>query len=322
MPDRPSLSFVEPMLLLSTNRLPEGSNWTYELKLDGYRALAIKTKSAVQLRSRNNKDFNSRYPTIVKALANLPDETIIDGEVVALDASGRPSFNALQNHGAEKPALFFYVFDVLMLGGRDVMAEPLTTRRALLDEHILPKLVEPVRLSPVLDASLDDLIHSVRAQGLEGLVAKRTDSRYEPGERSGAWRKMRLNRIQDFVVGGYTLLNAGNVDAVIFGYYEGDRLLCAGSTRNGLNPALRAQLLQRFQTLETRECPFANLPDARAGRWGHGLTAEKMPACHWLRPALVAEVEFLEWTPDGHLRHSRFVTLREGRNPRDVERSE
>jgi bifunctional non-homologous end joining protein LigD len=160
-----------------------------------------------------------------------------------------------------------------------------------------------------LEASLDALIESVRAQGLEGLVAKRLNSRYEPGQRSGAWQKMRLNQSQEFVIGGYTLLNNASVDRIIFGYYDGERLICAGSTRNGLTPASRTQLLKLFKPLESRACPFANLPEARAGRWGQGITAEKMQSCVWLKPVLVAQIEFLEWTPDGHLRHSSFLGL-------------
>jgi ATP-dependent DNA ligase len=161
--------FIEPMLLLRTEKLSEGSEWLIELKLDGYRALAIKSGGKVQLRSRNDNDFNSRYPGIVKALASMPDETVIDGEVVALDEDGRPSFNALQNHGSVDIPLHFFIFDLLMLQGRDVMAEPLVKRRELIENHVLPKLADPIRYSPILKASLPDLIRSVKAQGLEGL---------------------------------------------------------------------------------------------------------------------------------------------------------
>ena len=113
-------TFVEPMLLLKTDSLPESTNWAYELKLDGYRALGIKANGRVHLRSRNNKDFNARYPAIVKALEALPDETVVDGEVVALDDTGRPSFNALQNYGSSKAPIFYFLFDVLILGGQNV----------------------------------------------------------------------------------------------------------------------------------------------------------------------------------------------------------
>src|SRR6266436_4403996 len=117
------------MLLLPARTLPEGANWAYGLKLDGYRALAVKTNGQVHLRSRNNKDFNARYPAVAKALAPLPDETVIDGELVALDESGRPSFNTLQNYGAASAMLFYFVFDVLILAGRNVMSQPLSVRR-------------------------------------------------------------------------------------------------------------------------------------------------------------------------------------------------
>jgi ATP-dependent DNA ligase len=178
--------FIEPMLLLRTEKLPEGPEWLIELKLDGYRALAIKSGGEVQLRSRNDNDFNSRYRGIVKALASMPDETVIDGEVEALDQDGRPSFNALQNHGSAGIPLHFFIFDLLTLQGQDVMAEPLVKRRELIEKHVLPKLADPIRYSPILEATLADLIRSAKAQGLEGLVAKRRDSRYEPGLRSGA----------------------------------------------------------------------------------------------------------------------------------------
>jgi ATP-dependent DNA ligase len=229
------------MLLLRTETLPSGTNWAYELKLDGYRALAIKTSGQVRLRSRNDKDFNSRYPAIVKALMSLPDETVVDGEVVAMDASGRPSFNALQNYGSSKVSIFYYLFDVLVLAGRNVMSQPLATRRELLRDSILSALEDPIRHSPELNASLPDLVESVRLQGLEGLVAKRLDSTYEPGQRSGAWQKMRVNRGQEFVIGGYTPSGA-NFDALIFGYYTGDQLMYAARTRNGFTPGSRAQL--------------------------------------------------------------------------------
>lgn len=307
------------MLLLRGESLPEGPNWIYELKLDGYRALAIKTSGKLQLRSRNDNDFTGRYPLVAKALATMPDETVIDGEIVALDGSGRPSFNTLQNYGSSTAPVFYYVFDVPVLAGKNLIRETLDTRRGLLQTKILPKLGEPIRHSPELNGELCDLIKAVKEQGLEGLVAKRRDSLYEPGQRSGAWRKMRVNQGQEFVIGGYTP-SAGNFDALIFGYYEGDRLMYAARTRNGFTPGSRRQLFERLRKLETATCPFANLPEARSGRWGQGLTAAKMAECRWLKPALVGQFEFVEWTPDNHLRHSRFVALREDKSPRDVTR--
>jgi ATP-dependent DNA ligase len=178
-------------------------------------------------------------------------------------------------------------------------------------------LQDRVRYSPELYATLPDLIRSVREQEFEGLVAKGRSSAYESGQRSGAWLKMRVNRRQEFVIGGYTV-GPKNFDALIFGYYERDKLIYVARTRNGFTPALRDKLFQRFRQLETAPCPFANLPEARSGRWEFGLTAAKMKDCRWLKPELVGQFEFTEWTPENHLRHSRFVGLRGDKNPREV----
>jgi bifunctional non-homologous end joining protein LigD len=307
------------MLLLRTDALPAGEQWLYELKLDGYRAVAFKRGGAVHLRSRNDNDFNSRYPAVVEALAKLPDNTVIDGEIVAFDSEGRPSFNALQNYGSASGPVVYYVFDVMILAGRDVTREPLHQRRELLEKKVLPKLPEPVRYSAPLNADLPVLVQSVKAHGLEGLVAKRRNSLYESGLRTGAWMKMRVNRGQEFVIGGYTR-GTTTFDALVFGYYEGDRLLYVARTRNGFTPVMRAQLFKKFKGLEIADCPFANLPEARSGRWGQGLTAAKMAECQWLKPVLVGQFEFLEWTADNHLRHSKFVGLREDKRATDVVR--
>jgi DNA ligase D-like protein (predicted ligase) len=319
MAARVKARFIEPMLLLRADTLPdEPARWAYQLKLDGYRAVAFKTGGKLHLRSRNNNDFSVRYPAILDGLAKLPNETVVDGELVALDEHGRPSFNALQNY-ASSSVIQYYVFDVMILQGRDVRTEPLETRQKLLEQKVLPRLGEPVRYTGPLSETLRDLIHSVKAQRLEGLVAKRRDSRYEPGKRSGAWLKMRVNQGQELVIGGYTV-GTKTFDALIIGYYEGDELIYAARTRNGFTPATREQLFKKFRTLHTSACPFANLPETKSGRWGQGLTKAKMVNCRWLKPQLVGQFEFVEWTGDNHLRHTRFVGLREDKPPRDVRR--
>jgi len=310
--------FIEPMLLLRTENPPEGPEWLTELKIDGYRALAIKSGGRVQLRSRNDNDFTARYSSIAKALTATPDETVLDGEIVALDPDGKPSFNTLQNYGSGVP-LHFFVFDLLILKGKDVMGLPLMKRRELLEAKVLPYLAEPIRYSPELPGRLRDLIQSVKAQGLEGLVAKRRDSKYEPGERYGAWQKMRINQGQELVIGGYTPSDK-NFDALVIGYYDKGKLIYAARTRNGFTPASRAELFKKIKPLEIQHCPFANLPEKKAGRWGAGLTAAKMAECRWLRPLLVGQFEFVEWTADAHLRHSRFVGLRDDKKATDVVR--
>jgi DNA ligase D-like protein (predicted ligase) len=307
------------MLLLRTDSLPAGDQWLYELKLDGYRAIAFKRNGAVYLRSRNDNDFNNRYPAVAEALTKLPENSVIDGEVVAFDQEGRPSFNALQNYGSAPAPVVYYVFDVMVLSGQNVMREPLQKRRELLEKKVLPRLREPVRYSAPLDADLPVLIQSVKVHGFEGLVAKRCTSAYEPGLRTGAWMKMRVNRGQEFVIGGYTR-GTKTFDALIFGYYENERLIYVARTRNGFTPVTRAQLFKKFRSLEIDNCPFVNLPEARSGRWGQGLTKAKMAECQWLKPVLVGQFEFLEWTSDNHLRHSKFVGLREDKSAKDVGR--
>ena len=320
MPARVKARFIKPMLLLSTDRLPDDpAKWEYQLKLDGYRAIAFKTGNTLHLRSRNDNDFSRRYPAVLRGLAKLPDETVIDGEIVALDEDGRPSFNALQNSIGSETSVVFYVFDLIVLSGRDMSAEPLTARRELLERKVLPTLADPVRYAGILEASLRDLIHAVKTQGFEGLVAKRCNSRYESGLRSGAWMKMRINRGQEFVIGGYTI-GTRTFDALVIGYYEDGRLMYASRTRNGFTPALRQQLFKKFRGLEIAECPFVNLPEARSGRWGQGLTKEKMADCRWLKPVLVGQFEFVEWTADNHLRHTKFIAVRDDKRANEVTR--
>jgi bifunctional non-homologous end joining protein LigD len=158
------------MLLRKTDSLPDDRKvWEYQIKFDGYRSIAFKTGGKVYLRSRNDHDFVGRYPNIVKGLCGLPDETVIDGEVVALDELGRPSFNALQNYGSSNSPLLYYVFDVMVLSGVDVMREPLWRRRKVLEERVLPNLTEPVRYLSELEADLPDLVNAVKKHGLEGL---------------------------------------------------------------------------------------------------------------------------------------------------------
>ena len=261
--------FIEPMLLQRTQSLPDGPGWSYEVKLDGYRALAIKTSGKILLRSRNNKDFNAKYPGVAKALGTLPDETVIDGEVVALDESGRPSFNLLQNVGPSKATVVYYVFDVLVLAGRNVMAEPLSTRRRILQSQVLPRLREPVRESPQLEASLAELVKAVRAHGFEGIVAKRLDSLYEPGQRIGAWRKMRISRGQEFVIGGYTPSPArGTSTHLSSGTTKGTSSSMLPGPATGLRQLPERSYIAGSIRWKSRNAPFPTCQSHGAGAGG------------------------------------------------------
>ena len=180
------MEFVEPMLAKPSDHLPSGRIWSYELKLDGYRSLVMKHNRRVTLFSRRGNSLNGKVPTIATAFSFLPEETIVDGELVVLDDTGRPSFSALQNSRFTPDALYFYVFDLLVLRGRDLRKLPLRERRRLLEREALKDMRDPVRLSVSFNASANDLVAAAKKAGLEGVIAKRTDTRYENGERSGA----------------------------------------------------------------------------------------------------------------------------------------
>jgi len=311
--------FVEPMQCLPAIRLPEGTAWEYELKLDGYRALGIKSDGCWKLLSRNRKDLSRRFAHVAAALARLPEETAIDGEIVAFDEAGHPSFRALQNFGFSGSALRFFAFDVIYMRGHDLQKRPLEKRRRLLREQLLPKMPAVIAYSETLDASAAEVIATVKEQGLEGVIAKRRDSIYEAGRRSGAWVKMRVNRGQEFVIGGYVPAGS-SFDSILVGYYHQSDLLCVARVRNGFTPALRDTLFKQLRPRVIRSCPFVNLPQRDKGRWGEGLTAAKMAECRWLRPELVAQIEFAEWTEGDRLRHSKFVALRDDKDPKEVDR--
>jgi DNA ligase D-like protein (predicted ligase) len=285
--------FIEPMECALVSKLPEGPGWTYEVKLDGYRAIGVKTRREVNVYSRSGKNFNKRFPYIVEALRDLPTDTVIDGEVVALDDSGRPDFHRLQHFGAEAPRIHYFVFDLLISNGRDLTRLPLSERRKLLAALTLRS--PRIRISEQFDIPAADMVSAVRQQRLEGVVAKRKSSLYEEGKRTGSWAKMRLNRGQEFVIGGF-IPGPHGVDSVIVGYYRGKDLVYVARVRNGFVPATRRMVYERLKPLITEKCAFVNLPETGRARWGEILDAEKMKKCVWVRPELVTVVEFLEWT--------------------------
>ena len=314
--DKPELTFVEPMECLLVSTLPEGPEWSYEIKLDGYRAQALCAGKATQLLSRNGKDLAGRFPSITRELAAaFPANSVVDGELVALDPSGKPSFSLIQNSATSGAEIVFFAFDLLRHAGKDLTKTPLSERRKLLSLAL--KQTAAVQFSDDFSLSAKKMLEMVRAHGLEGVVAKRLSSTYEQGRRTGSWVKMRVELAQELVIGGYTPGTHG-FDAVLVGFYRGDKLYFCASVRAGFVPATRRQVHARLQPLESELCPFVNLPEPSAGRWGQGLTAAKMQNCIWAQPETIAQFRFLEWTPADHLRHASFVALREDKDPRLV----
>ena len=177
-----------------------------------------------------------------------------------------------------------------------------------------------IRIAEQFEVPANDMLAAVRQQKLEGVIGKRKDSLYEPGKRSGSWVKCRVNRGQELVVGGY-IPGPHGFDSLIVGYYQGKDLMYVARVRNGFVPASRSQVFEKIRHLVSPTMPFANLPDTHKSRWGDELTVEKMKECVWLRPEAVAQVEFLDWTEADRLRHSRFVGLREDKEPRQIVKS-
>ena len=298
-------------------KIPEGDLWTYELKLDGYRAIAVKSGGKATVYSRRGTDLTRRFRYVAEALSSLPDQTVIDGEVVALDEQGKPNFNLLQNYRSAESHIMLYAFDVLVRRGENLTQQALSERRKILESILTPHA--HVGISQVSSQTAKEMLAFVKSHGLEGIIAKRSDSIYEPGRRSGLWVKHRVNLSQDFVIGGYVPSRLG-VDSIVIGFYRDKQLRYAARARAGFVPLTRRQVFERIKSLETGKCPFVNLPEKEAGRWGQGLTAEKMKECIWVKPQVVTEIQFLEWTGADHLRHTKFVSLRDDKDPRSVVR--
>ena len=310
--------FVKPMKCKAVTKLPDKADWTFEIKFDGYRCLAVKNGDAVTLYSRNEKKLNARFPNVVEALEKLSGDFTLDGEIVALDEAGRPSFQSLQNSVDQPLWVYFYAFDLLHRAGADLQRLPIAQRRAQLHE-LLGEPADPVRLSPLLDAPPGQVLDAVQTLGLEGVVGKRNGSVYEAGERSGAWIKQRVDRAQEFVIGGY-VPGARGFDSLLVGVYEKKRLRFVAKVKDGFVPRQRDEVFAKFAKVQTTKCPFVNLPEKKNARRGDAITAEKMKECRWLEPKLVAQVAFLEWTDANNLRHAKFLALRDDKKATEVVR--
>ena len=311
--------FVKPMKATAVTELPEGEEWIYEVKWDGYRALALKNGNTVRLLSLKEKDLTIDFPVVASAVKEITaSRAVIDGEIVAINTEGCPSFQALQNRALSGKGwrIVYYAFDLLELDGRDLKQEPLHSRKEILRQVLADS---PVRFNAALSGRADVVVASVKAAGLEGIIAKKRDSVYRAGTRMTAWLKFKLNKGQEFVIGGYKP-EGGSVQSILVGYYKKADLIFAGKLRQGFNPGIRTKLLKSMRPFLTDSCPFANLPSSRKSHFGAGITSEEMSALCWLKPKLVAQVSFTEWTNYGLLRHATFEGLRDDKSPTSIVR--
>ncbi|MGA8655701.1 MAG: non-homologous end-joining DNA ligase [Chthoniobacterales bacterium] len=249
-------------------------DWLYEMKFDGFRALAFKADKEVRLVSRNRTNFNENYPQLVESLKLLPAKNfVIDGEIAALDPNGRSSFQLLQSYRVRKHIpLLYYASDLLSLEGTDLRARPLVERRKLLAK-VLAKAPNNIRFSEGLRGTREELLRLARQFQLEGLVAKKPDSVYESGRRGGTWVKVKLTQQQEFVIGGYTLPEVSRMyfGSLLVGYYGSDGFLFADRVGTGFSEKALATLYGGLQKIKRTSCPFVNLPEKRPGRWGQGI---------------------------------------------------
>jgi bifunctional non-homologous end joining protein LigD len=305
----------EPMLAMLERDLPRGKGWLYEVKFDGFRALAYLRGGEAVLRSRTNKDLTKRFEEVAKAVeraVKTPD-CVLDGEICALDEEGRPSFSAMQQ-GAPGTPIVYFVFDLLEVDGERLIDEPLVERRRKL-ERLLDGRVRTVRVSEAFEDGAA-LLAAAEQQGLEGIVAKRGDSRYHPGRRGREWLKLKTHGRQEFLIAGYTKgqgRRAQGFGALVLAVREGDELAYVGNVGTGFTDRDISELLARLEPLRRSTAPFAQAPRMPKVRKGDVV---------WVEPELVAEVEFAQWTHEGHLRAPAFVGLREDKPPEDVRREE
>ena len=295
--------FVPPMLLQRVQHCLK--DWQYEVKWDGYRMQAIKNGNGVRLFSRNGADFTRRFSGVAAAVERLKPRTLhIDGELVAMDRQGRPSFQVLQG-GLPLPdgwRFGFYAFDCLNLEGRCLRHSPLSERRARLQEVIAGS---GLRFSPTLKGQ-PAVLRAVSEQRLEGVVAKRAESVYEAGKRSGAWVKLPLKQRGTFLVGGYRW-SGKSLATILVGHVDSGRFLFAGKIQVALHNLTRFGMLEHFKNGQTRNCPFANLPNVKQDPFNESVTPEEMPSFAWVRPEMPVEVAFHEWTSFGVLRQAEIA---------------
>jgi bifunctional non-homologous end joining protein LigD len=300
---------MKPMLATLVDKPFDEPGWSYEVKWDGYRALAFINKGKVELRSRNNKPFNDKFYPLVKELKTWKTNVIVDGEVVVVNEQGISDFGALQNWRSEADGeLMLYIFDILWKEGRDLTGLPLAERREILSETI--ETSDNIRLSENFGQTATEFFEVAQKMGLEGIVAKKKESKYYPGARSREWLKIKANKRQEVVIGGYTKNedSAKPFSSLLAGVFENGELLYTGKIGTGFNSKTQQEMMKKFKPLIIKKCPFTFEPDVnKPSRFRPNPPNAKAT---WLKPELVCEVSFTEMTSDGVMRHPSFVGMR------------
>ena len=302
---------LAPQLATLVDAPPKGEGWLYEVKFDGYRVLARIEGDDVRLFTRNGNDWTARMPVLHRELRKLGLASAwLDGEVVVLDPKGNPSFQLLQNafDSSKTSNMVFFVFDLPHFGGYDLTRVPLVERRKVLEAALASAATPHVRYSETFEGPVEELLEGACRKGLEGLIGKRADAPYSSG-RSTAWVKVKCSRRQEFVIAGYTDPKGSRTGfgSLLLGVHdENGELVYAGNVGTGFDQAGLASLYAKLEDLATDKMPFASRP--------------KGVKAHWVRPRLVAEVAFSEWTSDGRVRHPVFHGLRTDKEPRAITR--
>ncbi|HVT01723.1 MAG TPA: DNA ligase D, partial [Patescibacteria group bacterium] len=298
--------FIKPMLATLVDKPFDNDNFLFEIKWDGYRALADKRKNKVNLYSRNNISFNKDYESIVESVKKLPFDAVLDGEIVIVDKIGRPNFQALQNYKNTKEGnLVYYVFDILYLNGYKTMDLPLTKRKELLAQ-IIPNL-DNIKVSTHIENDGIKFFQASKKQNLEGIIAKKKDSTYQAGVRSDSWLKIKSHARQEAIICGFTKPQGSrkHFGALILGIYKNGELTYIGHTGGGFDEASLLLVYEKLKKIEISKSPFKEIPDTNA------------PAT-WVKPELICEVSFAGWTDNNHMRQPIFEGLREDKSPKDV----
>ncbi|MDD3170056.1 MAG: DNA ligase D, partial [Eubacteriales bacterium] len=304
---------VNVQLAKLVNAIPEGEDWLYELKYDGYRIVACVEGSKARLITRNGNDYTKWFGDIAYALADwaVGRAMILDGEMVITDAEGKPDFQALQNYmkNPKGKNLAYMVFDLMALDGADLRERPLIERKEML-EALMKDAPKNLRYSQHIAGKGEDFFQAACQQNLEGIIGKKADSAYR-GTRNGDWIKLKCDKRQEFVIGGYTLSDkkTSRVSSLLLGIYEGEKLVYAGRAGTGFTQRSRKAMEEKFSPIRRTESPFQQPPEPK-----------KNEEIIWLEPELAAEIKFAEWTGENLLRQASFKGLREDKDPREIQR--